>query len=183
MMAPIFYEIGVIFGKGVIKISIRTEVEYGGKKYNSIKELCTEIGVSYSSVSHKFYRTHDIEEAVAYARSVEERKKSLVLWGKQYESLSSMANTFGVNIGSLRAKINDKDTLEEMLTIVKNEQGRIEAPEGGHDDQMMGLAIAHEIREQVVFSAEPIEMAPADSFGFEKKHETQYDYGETITIV
>ena len=79
--------------------------------------------------------------------------------------------------------INDRDTLEELLTIVKNEQGRIEAPEGGHDDQMMGLAIAHEIREQVVFSAEPIEMAPADSFGFEKKHETQYDYGETITIV
>ena len=116
MMAPIFYEIGVIFGKGVIKISIRTEVEYGGKKYNSIKELCTEIGVSYSSVSHKFYRTHDIEKAVAYARSVEERKKSLVLWGKQYESLSSMANTFGVNIGSLRARINDKDTLEEIIS-------------------------------------------------------------------
>lgn len=33
--------------------------------------------------------------------------------------------------------INDKDTLEELLTITRNEKGRIEAPEGGHDDQMM----------------------------------------------
>ena len=47
--------------------------------------------------------------------------------------------------------INDKDTLEELLTIVRNEKGRIEAPAGGHDDQMMGLAIAHHIRDQVVF--------------------------------
>ena len=44
--------------------------------------------------------------------------------------------------------INDKDTLEELLTIIRNEKGRIEAPEGSHDDQMMGLAIAHEIRNQ-----------------------------------
>ena len=33
--------------------------------------------------------------------------------------------------------INDSDTLEELLTIIRNEKGRIEAPEGGHDDQMM----------------------------------------------
>ena len=33
--------------------------------------------------------------------------------------------------------INDRDTLEELLTIIRNEKGRIEAPEGGHDDQMM----------------------------------------------
>lgn len=46
--------------------------------------------------------------------------------------------------------INDKDTLEELLTIIRNEKGRIEAPEGGHDDQMMGIAIAHEVRGQVI---------------------------------
>ena len=50
--------------------------------------------------------------------------------------------------------INDKETLEELLTIIRNEKGRIEAPEGGHDDDMMGLAIAHHIREQVVFNDE-----------------------------
>ena len=79
--------------------------------------------------------------------------------------------------------INDKDTLEELLTIVRNEKGRIEAPEGGHDDQMMGLAIAHHIREQVVFINEPIEIVPKHHFNIEQQFDTQYDYGETMTIV
>ena len=79
--------------------------------------------------------------------------------------------------------INDRDTLEELLTIVRNEKGRIEAPEGGHDDQTLGLAIAHQIREQVVFTYEPIITAPHYNFGVEKAHETQYDYGEEIVVV
>ena len=52
--------------------------------------------------------------------------------------------------------LNDKDTLEELLTIIRNEKGRIEAPQGGHDDQMMGLAIAYEIRSQVPQYEEPM---------------------------
>lgn len=78
--------------------------------------------------------------------------------------------------------INDKDTLEELLTITRNEKGRIEAPEGGHDDQMMGLAIAHQIREQVSFSEEDIRVNPTYQFSFEKE-ESEYDYGEEITVI
>lgn len=78
--------------------------------------------------------------------------------------------------------INDKDTLEELLTITRNEKGRIEAPEGGHDDQMMGLAIAHEIRGQVVFDNEPINVNPTYQFSFEKESEN-YDYGEKIVVI
>lgn len=78
--------------------------------------------------------------------------------------------------------INDKDTLEELLTITRNEKGRIEAPEGGHDDQMMGLAIAHQIREQVSFSEEDIRVNPTYQFNFEKE-ESGYDYGDEITVV
>ena len=79
--------------------------------------------------------------------------------------------------------INDKDTLEELLTIIRNEKGRIEAPEGGHDDQMMGLAIAHHIREQVVFTEEPIIINPQTHFNVQKHFQTQYDYGEEITVI
>lgn len=79
--------------------------------------------------------------------------------------------------------INDKDTLEELLTIVRNEKGRVEAPEGGHDDQMMGLAIAHHIRDQVVFINEPIIVNPQTHFNVEKHWQTQYDYGEAITVI
>ena len=79
--------------------------------------------------------------------------------------------------------INDRDTLEELLTIVRNEKGRIEAPQGGHDDLMMALAIAHQIKEQVVFTEDVIQMHSSYSFNAERHRETQYDYGETITIV
>lgn len=79
--------------------------------------------------------------------------------------------------------INDKDTLEELLTIVRNERGRIEAPEGGHDDQMMGLAIAHHIREQVVFMDEPIIVNPQYHFNIESANETVYDFGEQMTVI
>jgi phage terminase large subunit len=79
--------------------------------------------------------------------------------------------------------INDQDTLEELLTIVRNEKGRIEAAEGCHDDLMMGLAIAHHIREQVTFDMEEIRVNPTYHFGIEKQAETSYDYGEDFTIV
>lgn len=79
--------------------------------------------------------------------------------------------------------IFDKDTLEELLTIIRNEKGRIEAPEGGHDDQMMGLAIAHEVREQVVFAEEVIHVNPQYHFNVEKHSETVQDYGESIVVV
>lgn len=79
--------------------------------------------------------------------------------------------------------INDKDTLEELLTIVRNEKGRIEAPEGGHDDQMMGLAIAHEVREQVVFINEPIEVNPMYHFDIERMCSANRDDGEQIVVI
>ena len=79
--------------------------------------------------------------------------------------------------------INSKDTLEELLTITRNEKGRIEAPQGGHDDQMMSLAIAHHIREQVVFPNDVIEVRPQHHFSVEKKKDAVYDFGEIITII
>jgi uncharacterized protein (DUF3820 family) len=76
--------------------------------------------------------------------------------------------------------INDSATLEEMLTVVRNEKGRIEAAEGSHDDLTMALAIAHQIREQVVFDTETIIVSPNYQFNSERQNATQYDYGEEI---
>jgi hypothetical protein len=78
--------------------------------------------------------------------------------------------------------INDQDTLEELLTIVRNEKGRIEAPQGGHDDQMMGLAIAHQIRDQGILDEDTIYMHPSDPFGIFR--ESYYrDDGDDITVI
>lgn len=79
--------------------------------------------------------------------------------------------------------LNDKDTLEELLSIVRNERGRIEAPEGGHDDMMMALAIAYQVKEQVAVVDEPIIIHPQYHFSSESHSQTQYDYGEEITVV
>ena len=44
--------------------------------------------------------------------------------------------------------VNDRTTLEEMLTFVRNEKLRAEAEEGAHDDCVLSLAIAWHIRPQ-----------------------------------
>ena len=78
--------------------------------------------------------------------------------------------------------LNDEDTLQELLTIIRNEKGRIEAPVGGHDDMMMGLAIAYESRSQVSLIEEVL-----------TPHEQLFkdfniniggsDYGEDIVVI
>lgn len=79
--------------------------------------------------------------------------------------------------------INDEDTIRELLTIVRNEKGKAEAPEGRHDDQMMGLAIAHQAREQVTFDTEEIQVKHQYHFNVESERKRTYDFGEDITIV
>ena len=77
--------------------------------------------------------------------------------------------------------INDKLTLEEMLTFVRNEKGRPEAQQGAHDDLVMGLAIAYYARNQVVFDVEPITIEQL--FNFKSEEPTGYDYGEEIIVI
>lgn len=80
--------------------------------------------------------------------------------------------------------INDENTVRELLTIIKNEKGKIEAPEGKHDDQMMGLAIAHKAREQVVFEEEVLTPYKTMLDGWYKEEQLeQEDYGEEITVI
>lgn len=49
----------------------------------------------------------------------------------------------------------DQETLNEMLTFVRNERGRAEAAQGAHDDCVMALAIAHYIRPQQEMADQP----------------------------
>lgn len=78
---------------------------------------------------------------------------------------------------------NDEKTLRQMLTFVKKDGGKQEAEEGYHDDKVMSIAIAHQATSQVAFPTEPIIMPSRYSFNIEKQRETQYDYGEEITVV
>lgn len=80
--------------------------------------------------------------------------------------------------------INDKQTLEEMLTFVRNEKGRPEAQQGAHDDLVMALAIAYYVRPQQSMKAkvpEPVE--PIINFNVESYDPVYTDIGREISIV
>lgn len=52
-----------------------------------------------------------------------------------------------LRVGEL--ELNDKTTMQEMLTFVVKESGKLEAEEGNHDDCVMALAIANHIHDGV----------------------------------
>ena len=78
---------------------------------------------------------------------------------------------------------NNEKTLRQMLTFVKKDGGIQEAEEGYHDDKVMSLAIAHHIREQIIFMEEPINVNPQYSFNIERMAQAQSDYGEEIVVI
>lgn len=81
--------------------------------------------------------------------------------------------------------INDKETLEEMLTFVRNEKGRPEAQDGAHDDLVMALAIAYYIRTQqdmtVKVNKQSLEYNIMKDFGFEK--EKKNEFGSKVFVI
>lgn len=73
--------------------------------------------------------------------------------------------------------IMDVDTLNEMLTFVRNEKGRPEAQEGAHDDLIMSLAIGYYSRGQQdsTLLQKAIEV-PVTPFPFRTDESTGGDY-------
>ena len=52
-------------------------------------------------------------------------------------------------------RIQDRETLQEMLSFIRNSKGRPEASQGTHDDLVMGLAIAYEALSQLPHVRKP----------------------------
>lgn len=77
--------------------------------------------------------------------------------------------------------INDKNSLREMLTMVRKEDGKLEAEDGFHDDHVMSLAIAYYSISQIVPDNDIIEMQYKYNFEVEKPRVA--DYGEEIQII
>lgn len=76
---------------------------------------------------------------------------------------------------------NSEKTLRQMLTMVKKENGKIEAEDGYHDDKVMSLAIGHNAVSQVSFIQEPI--SPYPEFKGWDIEDNVYDYGEELKII
>lgn len=78
---------------------------------------------------------------------------------------------------------NDKKTLEEMLTFVRNEKGRAEAEEGCHDDLVMSMAIALYARSQQRQAMPQIQDKAIYNFDFERPKANPLGIGDEITII
>jgi len=77
--------------------------------------------------------------------------------------------------------VNDEETINELLTIIRNEEGRIEAPVGGHDDIMMAMAISYEARNQIRLIDEII--TPEEQMFKDFNIKIEDDYGEEIVVM
>ena len=53
------------------------EIDYAGKKYVSLHELCDDLDLPYSPLAHKYYRTKDIEQSVERAKKVKDGKNKM----------------------------------------------------------------------------------------------------------
>ena len=78
--------------------------------------------------------------------------------------------------------INHKKTLEEMLTMVKKENGKQEAEDGYHDDKVMSVAIAYHVVDQISLDEEEIRVNPQYHFNIEKAYEPNDDLGDIVII-
>lgn len=76
--------------------------------------------------------------------------------------------------------INDIGTLNEMLTFVRNEDGKPEAAQGKHDDLIMGLAIAHNSRDQQSYTLSelPEQLKEDKLWMFNNNSQEEKDYME-----
>lgn len=80
--------------------------------------------------------------------------------------------------------LRDAKTVEELMTIVRTEKGRIEAPAGGHDDLMMALAIAHHIRQQAILPETGEESPDWFAAGFSlTKEDAWQEQGSEMRVV
>ena len=59
------------------------QVEYQGKKYDSLSELSKDLELPYSSIVHNYYRTKNVDKAVKIAQKAKEAE-IYVVWGKKY---------------------------------------------------------------------------------------------------
>lgn len=97
------------------------QVEYQGKKYDSLSELSKDLELPYSSIVHNYYRTKNVDKAVKIAQKAKEAE-IYVVWGKKYCSVSKMANEYGISPATISKKLKQGKTVEEALAeILKKE--------------------------------------------------------------
>ncbi len=79
---------------------------YGGKTYETIKEMAEEYGLPWNSLAHYIQRCKTVEEAVDRCKEAQEKK--IILWGKRYQSRYEVATAFGIRETCISAGIHNR---------------------------------------------------------------------------
>lgn len=132
------------------------EPDYFGKILNALGELFNMATIAVESNNHGILPIHILSKELFYpylyqVTSVDKvTNKETVTLG-----FNTTSKTKPLIIDQLRrdfrndvVTVNDTTTLNEMLTFVVNEAGKMQAEEGCHDDTVIALAIANHIREE-----------------------------------
>ena len=93
------------------------EIDYAGKKYVSLHELCDDLDLPYSPLAHKYYRTKDIEQSVERAKKVKDAQ-TYTVWGREYKSLTDIAKEYGTSAAVISKRLQDGKTAEEAIAEI-----------------------------------------------------------------
>jgi hypothetical protein len=111
--------------------------------------------IAVESNNHGLLTCHLLAKELGYPNFYQEVQHDKVTDKETVKlGFSTNVKTKPMIIDELRAamreseiKVNDKETLGEMMTFVVTESGKMEAEEGKHDDCVMALAIANHVHE------------------------------------
>ena len=155
-----------------------------GKHYNTAL-----IGIEANYTTYPIQELERLKYPKQYIRQKEDKytKKLDKSYGFKTTSISRprILGQLQTIFKELIELIVDVDTLKEALTFIKNEKGRPEAQQGYHDDLIMALAIAYDIRTQQsmkkVTKEKIIKNKMYEDFGI--KEEIVEDYGSSIEVI
>ena len=95
------------------KVTNGIQTEYEGVQYPSLSSMAEKLDLPLSILQHAYYRTKDIGQSVEYARGYASR--DMVVWGKEYQSLSQVAMVFGISHYHLVSQVREGVRLQEAV--------------------------------------------------------------------
>ena len=126
----------------ITKQTRRIEVEYNGKKYESIRKLACDIGISYGTLIYKIKAGYSLNEAIENIISVQMHRYNDTIGG-EYVSLKNMAETWKVKYPTFKRRLKSRIDIivalvSEDITILKfiGLDGKARYQLGNHGDKL-----------------------------------------------
>lgn len=167
LYAKQMYCLGIYYNQALVGVETNYST-YPNKELERLKYPNLYVRKKEDTYTHKTIKAHGFQTT--------KKTRPVIIAG--------LVEVFRDNIDS----VNDKDTLEEALTFIRNEDGKAEAQNGKHDDLIMAKAIAHYIRPQQSYTKtitnEEKKINKENTFELNENDSNENeDYGSKIVII